>query len=86
MTTPLLTLLIAAMPIAVLSAWIDHAWRKRHPKQISTTEWLRRMRALDPGVPPVRRYEGAVGVSTPERPVKAKKLALVKPARKTGTK
>jgi hypothetical protein len=86
MTTPLLTLLIAAMPIAVLSAWIDHAWRKRHPKQISTTEWLRRMRALEPGAPPKRLQEGAPGVSYPERAEKAKKLALVKPARKTGTK
>ena len=86
MTTPLLILLIAAAPIAGLSAWLDHIYRKRHPKQISTAEWLRRMRALEPGVPPVRRYEGAVGVSTPERPVRDKKLALVvKPARKNGT-
>lgn len=86
MTTPLLILLIAAVPVAVVSAWLDHAWRKRHPKQISTSEWLRRMRALEPGVPPKRLQEGAAGVSTPERPVKAKKLTLVvKPARKNGT-
>jgi hypothetical protein len=86
MTTPLLYLLIAAVPLAGLSAWLDHVWRKRHPKQISTSEWLRRMRSLPPSAPPVLRYKGAAGVSTPERPVKAKKLALVKPARKNGTK
>jgi hypothetical protein len=81
MTTPLLYLLIAAVPRAGRSAR-----RKRHPKQISTSEWLRRMRSLPPSAPPVLRYKGAAGVSTPERPVKAKKLALVKPARKNGTK
>jgi hypothetical protein len=88
MTTSLLYLLIAAVPIVILSAWLDYHWRKRHPKQISTSEWLRRMRTLKPSVPPVRRYEGAAGVSTPERPKRAikPKLALVKPARKTGTK
>jgi hypothetical protein len=83
MTTPLLILLIAAVPIAGLSAWLDHIWRKRHPKQISTSEWLRRMCALEPGVPPVRRYEGAEGISHPVRPKRAvAKLALVKPTRK----
>ena len=88
MTTPLFYLLIAAVPIVILSAWLDYHWRKRHPKQISTSEWLRRMRSLELGVPPVRRYEGAVGVSTPERPKRAikPKLALVKPNRKTGTR
>jgi hypothetical protein len=86
MTTPLLILLIAAVPIAAVSAWLDHAWRKRHPKQISTSEWVRRMRALPPSVPPVRRYEGAAGVAYPERPKRrVDKLALVKPARKNGT-
>jgi len=86
MTTPLLILLIAAVPIAAVSAWLDHAWRKRHPKQISTSEWLRRMRALEPGVPPKRTYEGAEGVSYPERlEEEHETLALVKPARKTGT-
>jgi hypothetical protein len=86
MTTPLLTLLIAAMPIAVLSAWLDHAWRERHPKQISTTEWLRRMRALPPSVPPKRLQKGAVGVSYPERAEKAKKPNLAVVSRKNGTK
>jgi hypothetical protein len=45
------------------------------------------MRALPLSVPPVRRYEGAEGVSYPERlEEQHETLALVKPARKTGTK
>lgn len=65
MTTPLLILLIAAAPIAGLSAWLDHIYRKRHPKQISTSEWLRRMRALEPGVPP-KRLQAAGNDATEE--------------------
>ena len=86
MTTPLLIFLIAAVPIAAVSAWLDHIYRKRHPKQISTTEWLRRMRALPPSVPPKRLQNGAVGVSYPERAEKAKKPKLAVVSRKNGTK
>jgi hypothetical protein len=86
MTPPLLILLISAVPVAVLSAWLDHAWRKRHPKQISTTEWLRRMRALPLSVPPVRRYEGAVGVSSSKRAERLRKPKLAVVPRKNGTR
>jgi hypothetical protein len=86
MTTPLLYLLIAAVPIAGLSAWLDHIWRKHHPKQISTSEWLRRMRALEPGVPPKRLQEGAVGVSSSKRAERPRKPKLAVVPRKNGTR
>jgi hypothetical protein len=62
--TPLFYLILASVPVASVSAWIDYCWRQRHPKQISTSEWLRRMRTLEPGAPPVRRYDGAEGISS----------------------
>ena len=77
-------LVLAAVPLAVLSAWLDYRWRERHPKQISTSEWLRRMRSLPPCAPPVRRYEGAEGISRPVRQKRAVKRKLAVVPRKTG--
>ena len=85
MTTPLLILLIAAVPVVAVSARLDYLWRKRHPKQISTSEWLRRMRSLEPSVPPKLMQKGAAGVSYPERSKRAVKARLALVPRKTGT-
>jgi hypothetical protein len=83
MTIPLLCIIIAAVPVAILCAWLDHAWREQQ-KQISTSEWLRRMRSLPPSAPPVRLQEGSEGISRPVRSKRAvrPKRARVKPTRK----
>jgi hypothetical protein len=85
--TTLLYALTALLPLVAIGAFIQVWYCRRQRAYMPTSEWLEGMRELEaeqPSKPPVLRYKGAAGVSFTERPVKAKKLALVKSMRKEG--
>jgi hypothetical protein len=55
----------------------------RYGTRVSTTEWRALMREADMDLtPPVRRYEGAPGVSSTVRPEKQSKVQTIDKARK----
>jgi len=55
----------------------------RYGTRVSTTEWRALMREADMDLkPPVRRYEGAPGVSSTVKPEKQSKVQTIDKARK----
>jgi hypothetical protein len=69
----ILLIALLAIPLIILAALWDHAYRKRHPKTATASEWREGMARLDAEMPlPAPRFrskhcaKGAPGVSFPE--------------------
>lgn len=87
MTAPALYILIGAIPLVILAAWMDYRRRASH-RHMSTTEWRKCMAALEPGKPPVRTMDGDPQWRDPRKRRRKVKVveSKITPITKVGTR
>ena len=72
-----------ALLIDLWRRWYRYWMPHRYGTRVSTSEWRALMREADMDLkPPVRRYEGAPGVSSTVKPAKQSKVQTIDKARK----